>query len=403
MTITITDKKTGQKTIGQSNNLKSKKLLKRIEPRDETKSSEDTIATGTGTGGNSLDKIVSSMESKQQKIEDLADFLEKFYQGIGKPSLNSILSKLKKNSSFDERRKEIIEIAKQNDPILEKSSRLIEQATNLDHNEEIKSLLYFFVAEVARSFPKESCWLPPASADLNDNKFDLKQFFEEAENAKQQTNKLNKKEKETELKKLESLFYLACQWHLFLNKEMDSYYLVDMLHKNLLKSVKNQNNHRQNSDLINFLINHLFKTENNKECRGLICLLDVQKQEIEKAKKQSEADKKRVFEIEKDNIEVKKKLKTCEQEIVDLKRQISDLHEKNATLEKESRVKILHLNDKLSQSRGQTLKFFENELPSIQDVLIALERDIPKIGVAREYLGNIIEKMSKEINRIKEH
>ena len=61
----------------------------------------------------------------------------------------------------------------------------------------------------------------------------------------------------------------------------------------------------------------------------------------------------------------------------------------------------MHSNDDLSRLRGQILRLFDSELPVLQDVLTALDREPPKVGVAREYLGSVVDNLGKEISRIK--
>ncbi|HBO5517088.1 TPA: hypothetical protein L4559_006039, partial [Pseudomonas aeruginosa] len=96
--------------------------------------------------------ILKPKDKEQQKIESLADFLEHFYAGKTKSTLpEATLRKLVKSSRIEEiRRYELLALAEENDPTLEKSLNLMLLAADLNGYRSIEEQLRYFAAEVGR-------------------------------------------------------------------------------------------------------------------------------------------------------------------------------------------------------------------------------------------------------------
>ncbi|MBD1301002.1 hypothetical protein, partial [Pseudomonas aeruginosa] len=96
--------------------------------------------------------ISKPKDKEQQKIESLADFLEYFYVGKTKSSLaDATLRKLAKNARIEEvRRYELLALAVENDPTLEKSLNLMLLAADLNGYRGVEEQLRYFAADIGR-------------------------------------------------------------------------------------------------------------------------------------------------------------------------------------------------------------------------------------------------------------
>ena len=146
----------------------------------------------------------------------------------------------------------------------------------------------------------------------------------------------------------------------------------------------------------------LFASQPFADAPGLAWLLDDQTRQVQQADARSDQLEREMRQLAAAKSLAEERLKQCEAELAEKTARLNELQAQLDTAQEQSRIQGVHSNDDLSRLRGQVLRVLNSELPILQDVLIALDRDPPKVAVAREYLGSVVEKLNKEISRIKE-
>lgn len=401
--VKVLNKSTGAREILQS--LKQSELPARVRS-GETTGTPRTFATAdtqvsmpdetvSTVGEPTAERIVVKTKD-QPKAECLADFLSFFYAGKTKSLGDTTLRKLVKNAGVaDARRYELLALAEENDPTLEKSLNLMLLAADLSGYRNIEEQLRFFAADIGRrvqGLGKRSLesWLPRTS----DEGIDLEVMAVEAREAIQKVNASEavSTEKKKALKRLECGFYLACQWRIYQGLAPRS--LVEVLRRRIFQPGEL---HQERGDgLIRLMISQPFS-----DAPGLAWLLDDQMRQTQQADTRADQLQRELRVMETAKSQVEEALKARDILLAEQEVQLYDLQAQLDTAKEQSRIQGVHSNDDLSRLRGQVLRLFDSELPVLQDVLTALDRDPPKIGVAQGYLGSVVENLSKEITRIK--
>lgn len=337
-------------------------------------------------------------DKEQQNIESLADFLEHFYVGKTKSSLaDATLRKLFKNARIEDvRRYELLALAEENDPTLEKSLNLMLLAADLNGYRGIEEQLRYFAAEVGRRVQGQGkrdleSWLPRTADEglsLDGMASDVREAMQ-----KVSASEVPAADKKKALRRLECGFYLACQWRLY--QGMAPRELVGMLRRSILAPSPLQ---RERSDgLVRLLASQPFS-----DVPGLTWLLDDQARLIQQSDARADQLQREMRQVAVAKSQAEEQLKACEAELADKTARLNELQAQLGSAQEQSRIQEVHSNDDLSRLRGQVLRVLNSEMPILQDVLIALDREPPKVTVAREYLGSVVEKFNKEISRIKE-
>lgn len=334
-------------------------------------------------------------KEKDQKVESLADFIAHFYMGKIKSLGDSTLRKVVKNSRIEDvRRYELLALAEENDPTLEKSLNLMLLAADLSGYRSIEDQLRFFAAEIGRRVRGQGKlslerWLPRSSEEGQG----LMTVAAEAREVMQAVAAVALgADKKKALKRLECGFYLACQWHLYLGAAPRE--LVGIVRRHIFEP---RELYRERGDgLIRLLASQPFA-----DAPGLAWLLDDQARQIQLAEARADQLQRELRQLEVSKAQTEEELKAREVLLGEQGDRLYELQEQLETAKEQSRVQSVHSNDDLSRLRGQILRLFDSELPVLQDVLTALDREPPKVGVAREYLGSVVDNLGKEISRIK--
>lgn len=342
--------------------------------------------------------ILKPKDKEPQKIENLADFLEHFYVGKTKSTLaEATLRKLVKNSRIEEvRRYELLAFAEENDPTLEKSLNLMLLAADLNGYRSIEEQLRYFAADVGRRVQGQGkrsleSWLPRTA----DDGLSLEAMANEVREAMQKVtaSEVPTPDKKKAQKRLECGYYLACQWRLYQGTAPRE--LVGVLRRSILAPNPLQ---RERSDgLVRLLTSQPFG-----DVPGLTWLLDDQARMVQQADARADQLEREMRQLAAGKSQAEEQLKACEAELADKTARLDELQAQLGVAQEQSRIQEVHSNDDLSRLRGQVLRVLNSEMPILQDVLIALDREPPKVTVAREYLGSVVEKLNKEISRIKD-
>jgi uncharacterized coiled-coil DUF342 family protein len=123
-------------------------------------------------------------------------------------------------------------------------------------------------------------------------------------------------------------------------------------------------------------------------------LAENDRNNAEAARRKAEALAKQLDERDSEFVTAQNEIKGYVAEIEALRKQVADAHEKE-------RVQGIHMRADQQFQKGRTLRILEEEIPILADCLKALERDPPKLLVAKEYVGSVLEKLSKELNDLK--
>jgi hypothetical protein len=342
-----------------------------------------------------LDVAKIKDKEKDQKVESLADFIAHFYMGKTKSLGDSTLRKVVKNSRIeDARRYELLALAEENDPTLEKSLNLMLLAADLSGYRSIEDQLRFFSAEIGRRVRGQGKlslehWLPRSSEEGQGLMAVAAEAREVMQAVAAETLGTDKKKA---LKRLECGFYLACQWHLYLGAAPRE--LVGVVRRHIFEP---KELYRERGDgLIRLLASQPFA-----DAPGLAWLLDDQARQIQLADARADQLQRELRQLEVSKAQTEKELKAREAMLGEQGDRLYELQAQLDAAKEQSRVQSVHSNDDLSRLRGQILRLFDSELPVLQDVMTALDREPPKVGVAREYLGSVVDNLGKEISRIK--
>lgn len=342
-----------------------------------------------------LDVAKIKDKEKDQKVESLADFIAHFYMGKTKSLGDSTLRKVVKNSRIEDvRRYELLALAEENDPTLEKSLNLMLLAADLSGYRSIEDQLRFFAAEIGRRVRGQGKlslerWLPRSSEEGQGLMAVAAEAREVMQAVAAETLGADKKKA---LKRLECGFYLACQWHLYLGAAPRE--LVGVVRRHIFEP---KELYRERGDgLIRLLASQPFA-----DAPGLAWLLDDQARQIQQADARADQLQRELRQLEVSKAQTEKELKAREAMLGEQGGRLYELQVQLDAAKEQSRVQSVHSNDDLSRLRGQILRLFDSELPVLQDVLTALDREPPKVGVAREYLGSVVDNLGKEISRIK--
>ncbi|MGP5352567.1 hypothetical protein [Pseudomonas helleri] len=342
-----------------------------------------------------LDVAKIKDKEKDQKVESLADFIAHFYMGKTKSLGDSTLRKVVKNSRIEDvRRYELLALAEENDPTLEKSLNLMLLAADLSGYRSIEDQLRFFAAEIGRRVRGQGKlslerWLPRSSEEGQGLMAVAAEAREVMQAVAAETLGADKKKA---LKRLECGFYLACQWHLYLGAAPRE--LVGVVRRHIFEP---KELYRERGDgLIRLLASQPFA-----DAPGLAWLLDDQARQIQQADARADQLQRELRQLEVSKAQTEKELKAREAMLGEQGDRLYELQVQLDAAKEQSRVQSVHSNDDLSRLRGQILRLFDSELPVLQDVLTALDREPPKVGVAREYLGSVVDNLGKEISRIK--
>lgn len=95
-------------------------------------------------------------------------------------------------------------------------------------------------------------------------------------------------------------------------------------------------------------------------------------------------------------------LEIKDHEIQTLNQEATALRARIASMEEEIRIHKVHSKDDLERQSSRTLRALEDEIPVLTDCLTALNRDPPKVEVAKEYLATALDTLNDELKILRE-
>jgi hypothetical protein len=399
--IPVVDKNTGETTVAESPTFQ-----KPFSPNVPTHSEQDLVCENkTESLDSSTSQIVEPVKKEKKESETLEQFVEGFYSGKIKSLTSDRVRKISKHVFDAEKRAPLVTQASKNDLSLEKSKQLMALVATLGSYSTIQHTIGEFVRDAVASHPimathNIELWFPLAGSTGNTNiellfsdiGAALKVVAKDKKDVEAETD--NDKKSSSDLKKARlNVFYISVIWRY--SKNLISFTeFIRTLRATVFRFESNKTN--IDSDVLEFLV-----SAQGKEITSFASLMqwyadlaENDRNNAEAARRKAEALAKQLDERDSEFVTAQNEIKGYVAEIEALRKQVADAHEKE-------RVQGIHMRADQQFQKGRTLRILEEEIPILADCLKALERDPPKLLVAKEYVGSVLEKLSKELNDLK--
>jgi hypothetical protein len=401
--VKVTDKKTGKTTY--SNGLEIKK-----NPTENNKIHNTQInAIGSEISSElpASPNTKSGAQIKPDKCkiqETIEQFIEGFYAGKTKSLSIDRVRKFKKQSFEVELRENLVILAAKNDLSLEKSKNLLIFSKELNGYPFFQRTLNEFIRDAVMRHPimvsnSAQLWFPLSGGQDEANLYDLfatigalKQSPKEVKLKKEDLNNADIKAVSELQKARLNVFYIAVVWR-YLNKYLVFAEFIKVLRATVYKL---QDNQGVESNLFDFLV-----AGQGKEVINIASLLHWHFDQGEGDRKVAEMA---WFKTEELSNQLHKKnglLVSANSEIEGLNAQINELRKQLDETSEKERVLGIQTRDEKQKQRGRVLRILEGEIPLLADCLTALDRDPPKVEIAKEYIGLVLQKLSNGLVEIK--
>ena len=416
--VTVTNKKTGetQQLVSTENNHMARKM-------DESQSLltrlDDNIVNNDFVAKKQTDRSIKTELVKKKEPETLELFIETFYAGKIKSLPEDRVKKLKKQAFEIDSREKLVISSSISDSSLDKTRHLLTLLAELKTSPTFQHSVSEFIRDVVVRHPimishSAQLWLPMSgSADeanltelfetigtvkklRNDEKSKkYKDDLTESE-SKSDSNKPSESDKKMSVERQKArlnAFYIALLWR-YSKKFLSFSELIRALRSTVYKLQINK------SDIEGSLID-FFVTAQGKEAFSISSLMQWYADQSRYDKDVADMARRKVDNLTEQLEETKGLLAAAQSEIEGLSEQVDSLHKQVKAAHEKERVQGIHSRADQQFQKGRTLRILEEEIPILSDCLKALERDPPKILVAKEYMGSVFEKLSKELNALK--
>ncbi len=343
--------------------------------------------------------------AKKKESESLEGFVEAYFSGKIKSLSIDRVRKLKKQIFESERREQLVVLAAKNDLSLDKSRHLLSFVAEISTYQTFQHSMSDFIRDAVMQHPimvqrKAELWFPMAGSTDPANLIDL---FKEIgagiktkpEHKPKETRKSDAdKRVTTQLKKARlNAFYIASVWRY--NKNISSFAeLLRVLRATVYKLEMGK------SDIEKHMLNYLV-TAQDKEQAGVASLMQWYSNQGEYDRNLAAIAQHRVDSLSDELAEKNALLDLDRSEIDGVNEQMNSLREQLNATHENARVQEIHMLADQHAQKGRILRILEEEMPILADCLKALEREPPKVGVAKEYIGTALEKLNKELNQLR--
>jgi hypothetical protein len=401
--VKVTDKKTGKTTY--SNGLEIKK-----NPTENNKIHNIQINAIASEISSDLPASPNTKNGAQIKTdkgkiqETIEQFIESFYAGKTKSLSIDRVRKFKKQSFEVDLRENLVILAAKNDLTLEKSKNLLIFSKELNGYPFFQRTLNEFIRDAVMRHPimvsnSAQLWFPLSGGQDEANLYDL---FATIGALKQSPQKVKLKKEDlnnadikavSELQKARlNAFYIAVVWR-YLNKYLVFAEFIKVLRVTVYKL---QDTQGLESSVFDFLV-----AGQGKEVINIASLLHWHFDQGEGDRKAAEIAWLKAEELTGQLVKINGLLVSANSEIEVLNEQINELTKKLDEASEKERVLGIQTRDDKQKQRGRTLRILESEIPLLADCLTALDRDPPKVKIAKEYIDLVLQKLSKELVEIK--
>lgn len=348
-------------------------------------------------------------EEKKKDPSSVEDFIELFYLGKAKSLPDKIARKLNENILIQTiSRPELIQKCLSHDNSLEKTRQLLvltlslkpfprlernlrDVARNiiLSHPEMNGELLDNWFPFSGNNQPKNinELWSEFVSKSISNEPLSSKDGFEQKEE--------DKRSSVLDPQKSRRNAYMSTAVWRFAERFMSFQELIRELRSTIFVSSIAKDGIESKS------LECLATSLDGKDRERVAVLLKWFSEQLDLLRNQSEQYRRKVDSLHELLGQSKDSIKENELEINKLKSEIIDLREQLDVSNENARVQGIHLRDDQHKQRGRTLRALEEEIPMLQDTLKALERDPPKIIVAKDYIARVLDNLNCELKYLR--
>lgn len=401
--VKVTDKKTGKTSFSEGFKIKENSTLN--NKSHDTKINTIASQISSELPASLITKSDAQIKPDKSKIQEtIEQFIEGFYAGKTKSLSIDRVRKFKKQSFEIDLRENLVILAAKNDLTLEKSKNLLIISKELNGYPFFQRTLNEFIRDAVMRHSimashSAQLWFPLLGGQDEANLYDLfstigalKQSPQEVKLKREALNNADVKAVSELQKARLNAFYIAVVWR-YLNK-----YLVFAEFIRLLRATvyKLQDIQGLESTVFDFLV-----AGQDKEVINISSLLRWHFDQGEGDRKAAETAWLKAEELSDQLIKKNKLLVSANSEIEVLNEQINELSKKLDEASEKERVLGIQTRDEKQKQRGRTLRILEREIPLLADCITALDRDPPKVEIAKEYIDLVLQKLSKELVEIK--
>lgn len=360
-------------------------------------------------------KGAEARNPKRKDIDTIEDYVDAFFAGRAKTLSDEVARRISRvKFGDDQRRAELVRVAAESDPLLEKSRQLLLVALPSQTFGMLRAAIREFARDVITCRMNSIFDVTPWLVQPNDERRqELTVLWEKlqslplkSEQASRVTNlpgngetgadddlSADAKRASTDEQRLvRNVFFAAVLW------EYSQRPALPQLIRELRSTVFAVTMDKPELDL-NCLT--LLCANQQRDPKSIGSLLKWYSEQDGDVRNQLSLSQTRASQLETLVREKQATLDSKENEIKALKTEIEALREQIANALETTRVQGVHLRSDLDKQRNRTLRVLNDEIPVLADSLTALEREPPKIAVARNYLGSAIDKLNEELRLLK--
>jgi hypothetical protein len=352
---------------------------------------------------------------KRKEIETIEDYVDAFFAGRTKTLSDEVARRISRvKFGDDQRRAELIRVAAESDPLLEKSRQLLMVALPSQTFGLLRAAIREFARDVIACRMNGVLDVTPWLVQANDERRqELAVLWEKLQSAPPKSERESrvtslpgngetsadddlsadaKRASTDEQRLVRNVFFAAVLWGYSerpalpqLIRELRSTVFAVTLDKPELElncltllCASQQRDPKSIGSLLKWC------SEQDGDVRNQLSLSQARANQLEALVREKQAT-----------------LDSKENEIKALKTEIEILREQIAAAHETTRVQGVHMRSDLDKQRNRTLRVLDDEIPVLADSLTALEREPPKIAVARDYLGSAIDKLNEELRLLK--
>jgi hypothetical protein len=348
---------------------------------------------------------VTAVKGKEKEIPTLGGFIESFYAGKTRSLPEKMVKILAQKPTLDpDMQNQLIEMAAKADVSLEKSRHLLLLAAHIEIHKLLARTLRDFVRSVVMKHPLleqelRDDWFPSGSETPPRP---IRQCWEWSHTklksghpvANDKSAADNEKKAAAEMGKARrSIFFSTLLWR-YSEKQLSFVELIRELRGSTFELNADQ-------DKVKFETLEFLVLSQEKDKQGIASLMRWFHDQVSQAKVHEDHERNRASRLQ-DEVQAGQELLYAKQAEIDgLKQEIEALRKQLEAVKEEGRVSGVHFRDDLERQRSRTLRALDDEIPVLKDCLTALDRDPPKVEIAKEYLGTALDNLNEELKQLR--
>jgi len=346
----------------------------------------------------------SADKNKKRKIESCDEYLELYFSGKVKSLGDEIISTIGSNSSVStSKRAGLIDGAIKADFTLDKTRNLLLLSLHASTYSGLAKSLREFVRDIVGRHPVMGdqgldVWFPRSTnEDTWNPKLAWSAFASKTSKnlASDDDESKDKKVTPADIQKARrNAFLCACVWRYAEQLVRFPEFLRSMRNSSLQSTT-------EASDLEREVLNYLVSLQ-DKDRSGAADFIRWSYEQTVHVQNMAEQYRSRYESLQNQKKELDEILEIKDHEIQTLHQEATALRARIASMEEEIRIHKVHSKDDLERQSSRTLRALEDEIPVLTDCLTALNRDPPKVEVAKEYLATALDTLNDELKILRE-